>query len=447
MYKNILFIIFLLFAISTTAQNSKKVRSMKAEKAKIENNLKKSKADIAKNKKEQAEKTRQIAIIEHQIEQRVAHIHSLELDIDTTEQRIVTLQKNVDSLTAELDIKKARFAQGVRYARSQKLNLSPLVYSMAGATPSEILRRGRYARQYTDFQEKLGRAVMSKRDEVINARHKLMIEKDRMNNLLNNIIEQRKQLGADRQHQQDVLKGLVKTGKNLNSQLAAQQRSLNDINRKIEERIAYEIEQARKRAEEEARRKAEAERKRLAAEKAARTNTANSGRSNASKTTPSASSSSTKTSSSSSSSWLTSADRALSGSFVQNKGRMPVPITGNYMITARFGKYTPAGTKGVVLDNKGVDYTGQAGARARAIFDGEVSAVFEAGGKKHVLIRHGEYISAYCNLSSVIVSRGSKVRAKDLLGTVAIDDKGRPTLQLQLRRERTLLNPASWIGR
>ena len=100
-----------------------------------------------------------------------------------------------------------------------------------------------------------------------------------------------------------------------------------------------------------------------------------------------------------------------------------------------------------MLDNKGVNYMGQAGARARAIYDGVVSAVFQLGDQKNVLIRHGSYISVYCNLSSTIVTRGQKVRARDLIGTVAEDEQGNYILHFQLRKETTKLNPESWIGR
>lgn len=148
----------------------------------------------------------------------------------------------------------------------------------------------------------------------------------------------------------------------------------------------------------------------------------------------------------SSSKWLTPEEQKLNGSFAQNKGRLPVPITGEYMIGARFGSNT-SGHSHVVLNNKGTNYVGRSGARARTVFDGVVSAVFQFGGMKNVLVRHGSYISVYCNLSSVIVHKGQKVKARDLLGTVADDGTGRFVLHFQLRKETTLLNPESWVGR
>ena len=138
-------------------------------------------------------------------------------------------------------------------------------------------------------------------------------------------------------------------------------------------------------------------------------------------------------------------DRQLSGSFEKNKGILPMPITGPYVIVGRYGQY--AVTKHVRLDNKGIDIRGKEGAKARAIFDGEVSAIFKYNGLNNVLVRHGNYISVYCNLSTVTVTKGSKVKTRQEIGTVQKDASGNPVLHFQLRKETTKLNPEVWLGR
>ena len=167
----------------------------------------------------------------------------------------------------------------------------------------------------------------------------------------------------------------------------------------------------------------------------------------AEKPATSSSSSSTGSTASSRGSWLTPQDKQLNGSFVQNKGRLPVPITGQYMIGNHFGVYNVKGLKNVQLDNKGINYIGKPGARARSVFDGVVTAVFQFGGTKNVLVRHGSYISVYCNLSSTIVSKGQRVSTKDILGTVADDGSGNCVLHFQLRKETSKLNPEVWVGK
>lgn len=136
-------------------------------------------------------------------------------------------------------------------------------------------------------------------------------------------------------------------------------------------------------------------------------------------------------------------DRMLSGGFEANKGRLPMPITGNYRIVSHFGQYNVEGLKGVKLDNKGINIMGSAGCQARSIYDGEVSAVFGYNGTMVVMVRHGSYISVYCNLQSVNVSKGQKVSTRQTLGTVGQEN----ILQFQLRKETAKLNPEVWLGR
>ena len=135
---------------------------------------------------------------------------------------------------------------------------------------------------------------------------------------------------------------------------------------------------------------------------------------------------------------MSKADRELSGNFAANRGKLPMPISGAYIITSHYGQYAVEGLRNVKLDNKGIDIQGKPGAQARAIFDGKVAAVFQLNGLFNVLIRHGNYISVYCNLSSASVKSGDMVKTKQSIGQVFSDgtDNGRTVLHFQLRREK-----------
>ena len=120
-----------------------------------------------------------------------------------------------------------------------------------------------------------------------------------------------------------------------------------------------------------------------------------------------------------------------------------MPITGKYRIISGFGQQDVDGLKGVSLDNKGINIKGQAGAQACSVFDGEVCAVFSMGGLMGVMVRHGNYISVYMNLSSVGVSRGQKVSTQQTLGTVGPEG----ILHFQVRNGTTPQNPMRWLSR
>ena len=140
---------------------------------------------------------------------------------------------------------------------------------------------------------------------------------------------------------------------------------------------------------------------------------------------------------------LSTVDRMISGGFEANRGRLPMPISGSYKVASHFGQYNVTGLNGVTLDNKGINIKGNPGCVARSIYDGEVSAVFGYAGSMVVMVRHGAFISVYCNLRSVSVSRGQKVSTRQTLGVVGSDN----ILQFQLRKETAKLNPEVWLGR
>ncbi|MCR5076452.1 MAG: peptidoglycan DD-metalloendopeptidase family protein [Prevotella sp.] len=136
---------------------------------------------------------------------------------------------------------------------------------------------------------------------------------------------------------------------------------------------------------------------------------------------------------------LTSADRAMTGNFANNRGRLPMPLSGR--IVSHFGQYNVAGMSNVRLNNDGINIKGAPGSAVRSVFMGEVSAIFMAGGTSVVMVRHGIYISVYCNLGSVSVSKGQKVGTGQTIGTVGAGG----ILQFQLRKETAKLNPEQWL--
>ena len=438
-------LLVLCISMPVCAQNSKKVKNLKAQKTQLQKNLKKNQQALVKTGKDVKDGQSYLHHIDRQLEDRVEHIRIMEHEMDSIETEMKHVRANIVSLDAQLADKKQKYLRAIRFSRQFPKVRNTLVFVLSAKSLTQMYRRARYTREYAVYQHDLGRQIQQKQGELMEAQNSLLASKSRMAGLLQEVIRQRRKLNEQQVRQQQYIKNLKRREDNLRDKVSKQQRELSALNKKIDDLIAYEIEQARKRAEAEARRKAEAEAKRkAAAKKQAKTGTSTSKKSASSEGTASKS---TKPASSSSGSWLTASDKKLNGTFLQNKGRLPVPITGQYRISGRFGRYNVPGLKNVTLDNKGVNYVGKPGARARCIFDGEVTAVFQFSGSKNVLVRHGSYISVYCNLSSVIVRKGQKLRARDLIGTVQADESGNCILHFQLRKETTKLNPEAWIGR
>ena len=435
----VLLILSLIIALPLAAQNSKKVKDLKQQQSKLKTELQNNKVQLDKTRKQVKVGQQNVDFLGVQMNTRLSRIHQLEKELDDLESNIMNLQKNITKLDEEVRKRRQHLKAAVRYARTQKESNDPIVFVLSAKTFSQMYRRARFAREYARYQQNIGEQILQKQAELLEAQNRLLETKSQKNSVLHEVMLQRKDLNAQQVQERQKVAGLKKKESGLQGKVAEQQKQLAALDKKIEQVIAYEIEQARKKAEEEARKKAaeEAARKAKAAEKTGKPAT----------TTPAPKQTTTPSTPAKSGNWLTAEDRQLNGTFEQNKGRLPVPITGQYMLGSRFGLYNVPGMKNVQLDNKGTNYVGRPGARARAVFDGVVTSVFQFGGTRNVLVRHGSYISVYCNLSSTIVKKGQKVRAKDILGTVADDGSGNCTLHFQLRKETAKLNPEAWIGR
>lgn len=428
-------------ALSASAQ-TKKINDLKSQRSKIEQGIKQSQTKLKQTKHETVKKEQTADFLEDQLRNRLNYISQLETEIDTLEQRVDRLERQLALLDSQVVEKKHKYVLSLRHARTSSDLRNPLLFILSAESFPQIYRRMRYAREFAVFQKNLGLQLMAKQNEARDKRNELLGAKQQLSGTVQQVIRERKKLAAEHSVVQANVAQLKKRQKEIEKQVAEQQKQLTALTKKIDELVAIEVEKARKRAEEEARRKREAELRAQAAQNAKKGTDSKKGSKKGKKGT---NASDSKSSDKAPSKWLTAEDRQLNGNLEQNKGRLPVPITGPYRIERRFGLTHITST--VVLDNKGVNYMGQAGAHARAIFDGEVSAVFQLGSMKNVLVRHGSYISVYCNLSSTIVQRGQQVKARDILGTVAPDENGNFILHFQLRKETAKLNPEHWIGR
>lgn len=436
--KKYLLLLLLTFAmLGTDAQNSKRVRDLKAKKEKVQKDLKKSKVDLNKTRKEVETGRKVVARLGVEIDSMQRSIARTSNELDTLTMKVDSVKEELRRLDSVLMVKKGRYVRSLRVAQAYRKVNNTMLFALAADNVTQMYRRLRSTHEFAAYQRAKGMEVQQQQVKVTEHQNLLLQLKSEVNSKMQSLVGEHARLDAKKAEEERAVKDLEKKEALLKTQVKKQTQEVNALQKEIDRLVAYEIEQARKRAEAEARRKAEAERKRIEAENKKR-------KAQGKKPLPVKT---TKASvNTSNGKWMTPEDKKLSGGFERNRGKLPVPITGKYQICSRYGANT-SGKKNVMLLSKGVGYRGQSGAKARSIFDGEVSAVFSLGGKKNVLVRHGSYISVYCNLSSVSVRKGQKVKTRDTLGTVAGNGTDGYVLQFQLRKETTLLNPEVWLGR
>ncbi len=478
-----------------TAAGTTSIKGLKNQSAQIKRNIKAQEERLRTNERDVKRRLQDLMVINTEIADKRRTIDTIRNDITRLDGSIGELNGQLEVLRAELEDRKEKFVKSMRYMHHNSSIQNQLMFIFSAKNFTQMFRRLRFVREYASYQRAQGEMVKTKQAEITRKHTELTAAKQHKSTLLSKGEREQRNLEGKQTEQEKVVTSLKKQQKTIQSIIAQQRKKDEQINAQIDRLVAIEVEKARARAAAEARKKAEAEaarkraaelaRKKAEAEAAARENErriaearereerakaaarAAAGKDMAErkeaeralKEAEKARAAAERKAESDANRHareveevrkestlvynLDSEDRRISGSFESNRGRLPMPITGSYRIVSHFGQYNVEGLANVRLDNKGINILGQPGSKARSIFDGEVSAVFSLGGTTGVMVRHGSYISVYCNLSSVSVHRGQKVSARQVLGSVGQDN----VLQFQLRREKAKLNPEAWLGR
>ena len=486
------------------------IRKLQSEQATLKQKMAESQNQLATTRKDVKAQLATLQMINGQISDQQKVVTGLQVQIDTLNRRISTHEQELRELEADLTECKRRYTRGVLYMYRNRLMQNKLMFIFSADNFRQMYRRLRYTQEYVKYQRVQGQIIAAKEQAVREKRNLLSGERVVQGKLLTQGKAQQTVLEGQQRTQQGVVTDLNQKQAELQATLAQQQRQYNALNAKIEQLIRAEIEAAeRRRKAEEARRAAEAEARKKAAEaarkaaeerrraaEAARKAEAEARRAEAearrkaaeaerkaeaarkrgeeraarearaaqareearaaeqaraaaaeAQRARTATEEANRATATANQNAPAPSDARLTGSFASNQGRLPMPITGNYTISSHFGAYNVNGLNGVTLDNKGINLTAPAGAQARCVFDGEITAIFSMGGMTNVIVRHGSYITVYCNLTGVSVRQGQRVSTRQTIGNVARDASGNCTLHFQLRHETQKLNPERWLRR
>ena len=472
------------------------IKGLQAERNQIQQKIRQQEQALRANQADVKKRLQDLLVLNTQIDERQKNIEGIQKDIHGIDNNIGILTVQLQNLQSQLDQHKEKYIKSLQYSAKHHNVQENMMFIFSAESLTQLYRRMRFVKEYAAYQKAQGDIIKMKQQQIGEKNQQLKVVKGQKNTLLYKGQQEKKALEGQQGEQKKVVASLQQQQKTIQSVIAEQRQKDAELNKKIDILIAEEVAKARARAAAEAKRRAEAAaeakrkaeelaRKKAAAEAAARENARRIAEAKAREERLKAEARAAERAADAAkrkeaeqlareaeaarvaterkaqaeeernqrdisnarksvedAQRMNSVDRMMSGGFEANKGRLPMPITGSYRIVSHFGQYNVEGLKNVTLDNKGINILGSSGCQARAIYDGEVSAVFGFSGSMVVMVRHGAYISVYCNLRSVNVSKGQKVSTRQTLGAVGADN----ILQFQLRRETAKLNPEAWLG-
>lgn len=430
MPRRIVFLSFILYItlsgmfLGTASGQNKSSSQLKKDKQKIEQEIANTQSLLKKTEKNQKASLQQIAVLRQQISNREKLITALNDEILQMEEQQALNQELIQNLQKKLEYMKADYAQVVYMAYRNRRLMDKVTFILAADDFSQMFRRMRF---YTVFSQNVrvqSEKIAKTQEELKQKNEEIIALKEAKLNLLSGKETEIKQLESDRRQKTKNAEQLKKQSQQLAAELKKKQAQRKSIETAIKNAIAAEV--------------AAANAKRAAANKG---KSGTGSTSTASKGSTSTNPRATATVS------LTPEEMTLNNSFINNKGRLPWPVVKGAKVSD-FGHYPHPDVPSVMVENHGIDIMVDAGTSARAVFDGEVTAILDIMGTKVVMVRHGEYITVYQNLASVNVKKGSKVTTKQNIGTIAKNASSNTyELHFEVWKNNSNLNPNDWLAR
>ena len=311
--------------------------------------------------------------------------------------------RNIAKLRENLNTLKEEYAKMIQKSYQNSSKQSRVMFLLSSEDFFQAFKRLQYLKQYTQYRKKQGEEIVAKTEELTQLNIQLEEQRKNKEALLAQNIKAKGTLLNEILDQKALLKTIRQNESKYASEINKKRQEARKIDQQIDKLIKSAIVASNKKA---------------------------------GKSTTSAKF------------VLTPEATLIANNFSANKGKLIWPVEKGIKQQG-FGIYKDAVYPGIKHQSNGVIIATDEGAKARAVFEGEVIAILAVpGGNKGVQIKHGNYISTYYNLSNLYVKKGDRVTLKEELGEIYTNKyNGLTQLKFYLYEDATRLNPEEWIYR
>ena len=393
----------ILMSCFTVSAQSDKQKKLEQQRQQIIKEMKQINALLFTKKKEEKSAITLIEDLNYKVNVRKNLIRITNEQANLLTREINSNQKEITSLRTQLQELKEDYAAMVVKSYKSKSEQSKVMFLLSSDNFQQAYKRLQYIKQYRAYQKEQGESIRTKTKELQDRNIQLSKQKEDKKKLIEeNRIAKRELEGELKQR--EVLMASIKTDM---GKFAAQ------IKKKKQEadRLDKEIE-------------------RLIREAIAASNKEAGKKSSTGKFV------------------LTPEAKKLASNFEANKGKLGWPVSRG-VIKAKFGKGRSLTDSSVEVNNPGIKIATENNAVVSAVFDGEVSQILIIKrGNPAIMIRHGDYLTIYTNLSKIFVKKGDTIKAGEMIGEVFTNKtNGETLLGFRIYKNSKMLNPESWLAK
>ncbi|MCF2874801.1 MULTISPECIES: murein hydrolase activator EnvC family protein [unclassified Tenacibaculum] len=404
MKKHTLFTLsFLCLFLASFSSFGQSRKALENKRKKLKNEIKQVNTLLIKTVKKKSNALDDLKDLSQKINARERLIETIELEAKLLSKEIDNNEKQLKDYNNQLKNLKKEYADMVVKTHKSKSQQSKTMFLLSSESFYQAYKRIKYMQQYSDYRKKQGEEIIVKTKDIQKLNDSLIERKKSKELLITDEKDQKDKIESDKKSQEKLISKIKRQEKKYKRDLQKKLKEEKRITARIDRLIRNAIARANKNKK------------------------------------------NNKKKSSSASFVLNAAEKKLLANFEQNKGRLPWPVHG--IITRKFGVQPHPTFPGINVSSPGLHITTKANTDAQSIFNGKVLAIqTQLGGKKSVLVQHGNYISAYNNLEKVYVKKGNSIKTGDKLGKVFTDKiSGKTKLVFILYKNIVRLNPALWI--
>ena len=400
MFRFIYWAIFLLISINLQSQVIKKQKELENKSRILKKEIKKINELLFSNENKKKNAIDEVEDLGLKLSFREELIKVNNQQANEIVKRININEKTISNQRNELEVLKNNYSEMIKNSYESRSLNNKLMFLFSSDNFYQAYKRLEYIKQYSASRRKFAYKIQKKTKLLQELNKTLINQKIKKDELIKENRKAKQSLLNEKNRQKEVIDFLLKKRKNLSVQINLKQKKAKEIDNEIEILIKKAI---------------------LASKK-------------------------NKSQSKSVVFDLTPEAKLIAANFKSNKGRLPWPLE-NGIVTQKFGKQPHSVVKTTVIQSNGVTIATKPNSFVRSVFDGEVMAILVyKGSNPSVLIKHGNYITAYKNLGRVDVKKGDIVKAKQKIGKVFTNQKsGKSTLQFSIFNNTVPQNPKNWI--
>ena len=397
--QSFLILAFLLSALLVNAQKSTQ-KQLEDKKADIKKELKEINALLFTSKQKKAALFSDVENLSYKIERKQELIKLTNQQINLLNQEIEDNTKSIEKLEKDLFEVKEAYKEMILKSFKSKSGKNRLMFILSSETFFQAFKRTQYIKQYSLFRKNQAKKIGLISEELKEIKKELLFKRDFKEGLLTKNRSTQKTLEIEKKEANNIVYKLRNQEKKYKRNIIAKEKESQKIDKQIDKLIREAIARSNK---------------------------------NKSSKNPKGFN-------------LTPEAKALAKKFELNKGKLPWPVSRGVVIQ-KFGTQPHPVVKTAKIKSNGIVIATEKFQKVKTVFEGSVLSVLQfRGSNPTVLIQHGNYITAYKNLSRVFVSKGDRVSSSQYIGEVFTNSStGKSSIQFSVFQKTTPLNPLLWI--